>query len=109
MCDSTDVCATTGEESGMPDLLPLLGQDCESIHNWLKGAELLVQLSQLFRGQLSCTFLCTTGVRRFDTRSKEGCFTTDTCLATCMTDLQVDCIGLCVSDASAVAVPLLQE
>lgn len=26
------------EGSGMPDLLPLLGQDGESIHDWLKGA-----------------------------------------------------------------------
>ena len=24
--------------SGMPDLLPLLGQDAESIHDWLKSA-----------------------------------------------------------------------
>lgn len=93
----------------MPDLLPLLGQDRESIHDWLKGAELLVQLSQLFRSQLSCTFLCTSDVQHFDTCSKEGCFMTNPCLGACMTDLQADCIGLCVSDASAVAVPLLQE
>lgn len=26
------------EGSGMPDLLPLLGQNGESIHNWLKCA-----------------------------------------------------------------------
>ena len=26
------------EGSGMPDLLPQLGQDGKSIHDWLKGA-----------------------------------------------------------------------
>ena len=36
--NGVEVFAMNDEGSGMPDLLPLLGQDGESIHDWLKGA-----------------------------------------------------------------------
>lgn len=41
----------------MPDLLPLFTQDAQSIHDWLKGAQLLVYLAQLLWGKLSSALI----------------------------------------------------
>ncbi len=41
----------------MPDLLTLLTQNAQSVHNWLQGAQLLVNLAQLLRCQLGSALI----------------------------------------------------
>ncbi len=40
------------KQFAMPDLLTLLTQNAQSVHDWLKGAQLLVNLAQLLRCEL---------------------------------------------------------